>query len=427
MKIVVVISRTSYSVKCFSDLAFCFMFETVSPKKGDGLSRSKSERLPALDGLRGVGVILVFICHATDGPSASPQLHLITPYFPGGLGVWTFFVISGFIITWLLAREKSNTGDISLKLFYIRRFLRIFPVEAAYIVCLFILTRISRLHIPECAFITSITYTKNYACAVRPDGHFWSLSVEEQFYIFWPVAYLAFTRRRATLVAITLIVLAPVSRAIQYHNGTHLIWWLSSNADALMIGCLMAMEFESPWLRRFITIWPSIGRLSAVILIALPFIMLNYHFLGIFTIPFGPLLQAVCIAYLIASFLIIQKGLLYEIFNNKIVGFIGLASYSLYVWQQIFFYTSAADYGVADSVLFHFPMNVVLACGVGMLSYWCIERTTLRLRGMFIKTKQGVSSKRLGILNVDSPRGRDAASVGAQNSVVPSPKIDLHI
>lgn len=348
------------------------------------------------------------MCHATESKYASAQLQSIGPYFSGLLAVRTFFVMSGFLITDLLMVEKSKTGKISLPIFYMRRFLRLFPVQFSYVFAIFLATLVTKLQIQPCAFVTALTYTKNYACMAAPDGHFWTLSVEEQFYLLWPLAIILLPRRWLLGVAIGFIAVSPVSRAIEYHGGNHNWWWLTSNSDSVMIGCLMAIFFKEPWLHRIVSYRPTLGRACAAVLIAVPIILNNYLLFGIFTVTIAPTMQDLCLAYLMCSCLLMPRGLTFRLFNTQPFIYLGLASYSLYIWQQIFFYTSFPDYGVGDSFIFHFPANLIFAVAAGLVSYYLIERPMMDVRRVATRSM------------TRWVRARDAAKRPAGSSDVPA-------
>ena len=347
------------------------------------LAGSTNDRLPSLDGFRGISLFVVLMCHATISNYASPQLQSISPLFNGMTVIRVFYVISGFLITGLLIKERAQNGRISLGAFYFRRFFRLFPVQFTYVMLLILITVTSKLHVHACAIITDLTYTKNYAsnaCVAEPDGHFWTLSVEEQFYLLWALAFITLSKRLLLFIAGLLILIAPVSRAIQYHGGNHNWWWLTSNADALMVGCLTAIFFEQPWVIRVASCRPAAGRVAALILIAIPIIMSNLMILGIFTVTLGPLIQAICISYLVCSCLIYKRGLMYVALNSRPLVFMGTISYSVYIFQQIFFYTTSSEYGLPDSFLFHFPANLIVAFCVGLLVFYGVERPMMRFR-----------------------------------------------
>ena len=179
-------------------------------------------RLPSLDGIRAVCIVSVLGGHASLGEGFPFQLEPFWPYFFNApLAVTIFFVLSGFLITFLLAREESLQGKISLQNFYIRRVIRIFPVFFIYVGCLAILTLLTPLQIRPWQYVTSITFTKNFACVSWVDAHLWSLSVEEQFYLFWP-ALLAFCGRSWRWKIVGLLILsAPAFRIFFYKFNWH--------------------------------------------------------------------------------------------------------------------------------------------------------------------------------------------------------------
>ena len=146
----------------------------------EGLKRSQ---LPALDGIRAIAAFLVVISHAGYA------------WVPAGLGVLAFFVLSGFLITWLLLKEDAKYGEVSLRLFYARRALRIFPAFYVY----WALVVGSRLLLDRPLIwtqaIASFFYVTNYYQAINGDpntslSHTWSLGIEEQFYFLWPLTFL---------------------------------------------------------------------------------------------------------------------------------------------------------------------------------------------------------------------------------------------
>ena len=151
------------------------------------------KRIPSLDGLRTISIAMVFFGHLY-GTAGYPK-NAVTEYLAqyAHVGVQVFFVISGFLITSLLKRERERTGRINFGNFYLRRTLRIFPAAFFYITVVAIVA-----HPGYLAF--AYTYMMCYAGQGRPWllGHLWSLSVEEQFYLLWPLAVaFAFSKRQA--------------------------------------------------------------------------------------------------------------------------------------------------------------------------------------------------------------------------------------
>ena len=146
-------------------------------------------RIPSLDGLRAVSILLVVVCHlaqTVDNPLPGPR----TWYFKGAVGVDIFFAISGFLITTLLLRETERSGTVSISRFYLRRALRILPAFWVYIAVLALFDHVGWVHLMSRDWIAAITYTVNFFLPTAfPVRHIWSLSVEEHFYLIWPLLF----------------------------------------------------------------------------------------------------------------------------------------------------------------------------------------------------------------------------------------------
>ena len=157
-----------------------------------GVTSRTSERLPylpQLDGLRGIAVLLVLLAHGSntvDLPLLAPFWHGVELLRPGHVGVDLFFALSGFLITRLLLEERRREGGINLRRFYVRRTLRIFPIYY-FAVLLVSFTWPTR---PGVRF-SLLAYAFNYYLPFHPWPypleHTWSLAVEEQFYLLWPM------------------------------------------------------------------------------------------------------------------------------------------------------------------------------------------------------------------------------------------------
>jgi peptidoglycan/LPS O-acetylase OafA/YrhL len=347
----------------------------------DAASKSRC-RIPSLDGLRAISIFLVLGGHLQYSGTVPRALLPFMPLFVGELGVRIFFVISGFLISSLLVREQYATGKVSLRNFYVRRFVRLAPVQLAFVLTLFILTIATRLSMSGCQFLTALTYTKNYACAAWIDGHLWSLSVEEQFYLLWPVILVRAPRRFALFAAIALIAISPVSRALEYHLGARQFLWLTSNIDALMLGCLLAIASSALLLA--ISRWhPAPLRAACLGIIVGQEVLKQKLLLGWFTVTIGPLIQSVAIAYLIVSFTHYRDDLVYRALNWRPLAFIGILSYSLYVWQQILFSRPDAFGLPSRPLLLTFPINLLLCFAVAIISYRYIEQPLMAVRSRF--------------------------------------------
>jgi peptidoglycan/LPS O-acetylase OafA/YrhL len=342
-------------------------------------------RLPSLDGIRAVCIALVIGAHAEKTVGFPDAWRNAASYLVNGaLGVTIFFVLSGFLITFLLVREELARGGISLRAFYARRALRILPVYAAYVTALVAISQMTAVDFSACEWTTTLTFTKNFACGQWVDGHLWSLSVEEQFYLFWPMAVACLTRRRRMWIAAACVLVAPVARVIFFANAWYDLemYSLMTNVDALMIGAVVgaALATGAVPLDAILRYRPALVRAAAASLIWT--LMVLDHFVTglVAVVAFSGTVTAVLAAYLIASYASISGGPMYGVLNWRPVRYVGVLSYSLYIWQQPFLSATNA-YGFASIPgALTFPTNTVAAFAMAALSYHALEKPLLSLR-----------------------------------------------
>ena len=211
-------------------------------------------RVPYLDGVRGIAILCVFAAHLVSGvyPHDVPLLPgLVLPSLGGFIGVQLFFVLSGYLITSILLREAASRGRIRLLAFYGRRLRRLYPplllVCAAYALFLLLSGNVAQRVPGWGAIARALTYSSNVPLIWHgvPDSkwlhHSWSLAVEEQFYLLWPVALivlLRFGRSAAAGFALAGAVAAVVLRAVPFLRpfSYEILRW-----DALLLGCAAAL------------------------------------------------------------------------------------------------------------------------------------------------------------------------------------------
>src|SRR5271170_4544592 len=209
-----------------------------------------TKRLSGLDGIRAISITLVLVFHLT----ASAGLR---PWEAGAFGVDIFFVLSGFLITWLICGEEAETATISLRAFYTRRALRILPPAITYLAALVILARFGWGSISLSDITHCLLFVRNLFGGAVTTAHYWTLSVEEQFYLLWPIAMVLLRTNRTRLKIASLLVLAaPFWRFVNYH-------WLGTAAtingarfdlryDAILIGCCLALLRNDPSLGKYL-------------------------------------------------------------------------------------------------------------------------------------------------------------------------------
>jgi peptidoglycan/LPS O-acetylase OafA/YrhL len=332
----------------------------------------------SLDGFRAVSIIAVVYGHVYFNED-----NLINQYFSGDWGVHFFFVISGFLITTLLLKEKNKSGSISLKKFYTRRFLRIFPVAYLYLLVLFILTLIFKVQLTWKSFISALLYVRNLPIFNISDwytGHYWSLSVEEQFYLFVPWLIRKNIKIYITF-SLSLLVLALFIRYLFFHgfSDIFLIKFLDKlipNQAPIIVGSLIAtlVHFQ------FVKI-PKISGLYCLLLLILSMVIMNNT---IYFIPniISPIISSILLGLVIVTSIQHKKGWYYWIFNNWVIVKIGVLSYSIYIWQQLFTYAQIWHKygGIWKSTFF----NLILLTVVSISSYYLYERFFLKIKERFM-------------------------------------------
>jgi len=281
-------------------------------------------RIPALDGWRGIAILLVLFDHLQ---SQWLGRYLYPWTLSGEHGVTLFFVLSGYLITSNLLRSPN------LKAFYIRRFFRLMPVAWAYLLFIFVLSLAFPADRPSIANFTGcLLFFRNYVSQDSPflsTGHFWSLSIEEQFYLIWPAILIFWGRKPAAWLAFAAAISCAAYRTIHWDQFDSL--WPSFQthirADALCVGCLLALACDMPKLKVNMA-----KRLDLLMILALLTVVICVH--RFHRLP--PLYESVAIAILISGPVLRPDRFYSRALAFKPLAAIGLVSYSLYVWQQFF-------------------------------------------------------------------------------------------
>ena len=290
---------------------------------------------PALDGLRGIAIIMVVIFH---------NFNFTNYFFFGWLGVDLFFVLSGLLITEILIKTSGKPGF--LRNFYLRRILRIFPLYyLILIICIIILPLFPALR-DNLKYYTDHQWwywllIENWLYIVHPPEkynlllHLWSIAVEEQFYIIWPFAIL-FIKNRKILLALVVTLLAGImlTRSLLWITNTEGLQYFNlyifTRIDGICLGCALAL------LR---TINPDFLKNNTAILVIF-FAALNFIFFFInrrsdFTFPYYPFIGyttfAILFTILVNECIVNDTGWIASIFKIPPLKFFGRISYGLYL------------------------------------------------------------------------------------------------
>jgi peptidoglycan/LPS O-acetylase OafA/YrhL len=347
-------------------------------------------RVPGLDGLRAVSILFVVFAHLVmqqgspvheffDGPPwDQPAFKFIL--YPGAWGVEMFFAISGFLITLLMLRERKRSGTISLRGFYTRRALRILPAYVVYLGAVAVFSRLETTTLTGKQWMASVSYTSNLYPTHWPLSHTWSLSLEEHFYLLWPILLLFLGPRRALFLALPFVVLSPLVRLGAWAALDGLVYRdffctfaTPIRADAIAVGCCLAILCTSryrPWLVRAGRVRFAGVIAPAGLLFASPFLL--PQLLGEHSRHFENTADAILLAWVLLICLFGPQGPLRRVLTTRPMIGIGVLSYSLYLWHEFFI----KDY--PDRWIYRFPWNVLLMFAAAVLSYSVIETPFLR-------------------------------------------------
>lgn len=341
------------------------------------MTHSTEDRIPSLDGLRGISIALVLLGHLA-GTAGFPLSEGSGSFSAiSALGVRVFFVISGFLITGLLLEEVRRKGRIHIGRFYFRRTLRIFPPYYVFLFVTFIASALDAFTLAPGDIVHTMTYTANYH-EERSwyIGHTWSLSVEEQFYLLWPAVLMLSGVRRGIVIAAAVVVLSPAIRLFEWN----FLPWAAAGvgtrfetvADSIAIGCVLAGS--RAWLHRSALYMRALASPAFIVVpcLAVAGGLLTDHPQASFAVGMSVsnLAAALCIDWAVTF----DEGRIGRVLNAAPLMFVGWISYSLYLWQQLFLNRAS------DALITSFPLNLLLAVTAAIASYVIVERPSLRAR-----------------------------------------------
>jgi peptidoglycan/LPS O-acetylase OafA/YrhL len=347
--------------------------------------RQQSSYIPTLDGWRAFAVLGVILYHGRFGffrdNSFAEKLAS-----RGEAGVDVFFAISGFLICGLLLKEFAREGGLSLGRFYIRRFFRILPPYCAALVGIGLLSIFGAIHLNHWELPSCLLFYRNY----KPLGmdeyggfytaHFWSLAVEEHFYLIWPVLLLAVKPKRAGKVAFLLAAVIFSWRCIEerFHvfasilpqAQANLLTRTDTRMDALLWGCLAAIYF--PEIKRIVE-RIRFSQLWLPVLIAVLVVEALQP-------PGMLLLRGILLPALVLTTVLQPRSWLGRVLEWRPICWIGTISYSLYLWQELFLpeVVSVKAHG-AFSLLQQLPWNMAAILACACLSRYLLEIPMTRL------------------------------------------------
>lgn len=388
-----ILTRDRSSASCQKIVKLHFGMEIAFTGSMPTPLETSAARLPALDGLRGVAILGVLFSKAQLTPGFPSEFHLRWGHIVGSASVDLFFVVSGYLITMLLLAEKDRNSQISLGAFYWRRALRIVPAFLALLTALWLLDGHSDVEMRHIDWLSAATYTVNFIPESSWDaGHLWSLSIEEHFYLLWPlmVVLLSESQLRKLLVALIVgtLLLRGVVLAIQPREASILEVWTIFRWDTIAAGCWLALGLRHEATRtRLMNFAGSPWALPATIIILIVSLGLNLSDKLGLTIGYS--LTAIAWAALILLALqrssSLPRGHLMDqsqdipslwirVLQSRFLVTIGILSYSLYLWHRLFLRAET------NQSWLYFPVNLACLTLAAVACHWLIERPFLLLK-----------------------------------------------
>jgi len=352
-----------------------------------------------LDSFRALAVIFVIINHWNPYDNF---LKIVPNWFLGSLGVDMFFVLSGFLISKILfdtrnsAEEFSISKSKSIRNFYLRRSLRIFPIYYLTIFVLLIFNKTTGTNIKS-AFLYFATYTSNfYFFKIQTwDGmisHLWSLSVEEQYYLFWPWIIMFAPKKHILRIVVLFIMVGILSQFLLSRIYLNEILTFSC-FDAFGLGALLSWQltYGLKKIRQFYSI------VTAASIVALIFLILYLMEIQLSIIPFRTIVSTISLWAI--TYIVLNKDsdkfIFRFVLNNKALLFLGKISYGVYLYHRIIpemitIKINRCLHPILPELLIKNHLgkitlfeNVILLISVSWLSYVLIEKRFLMLKKIF--------------------------------------------
>jgi peptidoglycan/LPS O-acetylase OafA/YrhL len=334
------------------------------------MANQSEDYIPTLDGWRAIAISLVLLSHSSRGSSTAEHL--------GFLGVAVFFGISGYLICTKLLVERERTRGISLAKFYRRRAFRILPASVSYLCIIGLLGIWSLAEAKGRDIASGLFLFANYLPNKHWDvNHFWSLSMEEHFYLIWPM-FLAFSgnkrARNAALFCIAIICLWRAWAAGHFIlAGIPTLQRTDIRLDAFLTPCVYAMLLRNQdWKHRATRL---LSPLVCFLLLSGLALLRVFPEVGPLFGSFRQLVQA-CVLPLVIISTVLRPTTLYARFLElHPIRWVGRISYSIYLWQMPFF----SRHGWLALHTTFLPLKILAILGVASLSYYAVEQPMIKL------------------------------------------------
>ncbi|OQW55292.1 MAG: hypothetical protein A4S14_13205 [Proteobacteria bacterium SG_bin9] len=342
--------------------------------------------MASLDGARGLMTIGVLVAHTRMALFEGAMVYMDV-----------FFAMSGYLITSILLKDYQKRGHIRLKNFYLRRIMRLFPALTAMVICFIALSWFFSDNFRERLIEGLVTwfYLMDYWSLISPligihaetvyTGHTWSLAVEEQFYLIWPLLLICLLRFSGVTVRTAMIIVGLALafwlwRIYLTVNGApiaHLYRAFDTRADALLSGCALAVLLKAVDISAYPRLWKACA-MALVPIAALSLIAcftMNHHMRWYYCV--SPLFGAIPGVISVVGLLHPERTFMHKLYEHPVPVFIGRICYGLYIWHfPIFAWIATWRPLYITTFLVGWPLTFAVAT----LSYYLIERPAMHAR-----------------------------------------------
>jgi len=352
------------------------------------MSEKKSVYFPTIDGLRFIAFSLVFFRHF----SIYKPSHFL--FEIGWVGVELFFLISGFLLTKLLVMEVRQNGHINVKKYFFRRILRIWPLYYLYLLFIVCLSYFFLNHpLSVGRFLGNIFFIDNWISSIEQYNqnvasfHLWSISTEEQYYLFLPFLIPWLIKRNNKTIAVVfifvyLILLVCRYLAIQANVEHPFIYVLPISGDSFFAGILLGLGLYDQFLKKINSFFAFFCGITIIVIV---FFIPGRDVIDINQL-FIYLLTAVAFSLILISVLFSNNRVFLFLFSNKLIRYLGKISYGLYIFHipviyciEKIFLVENPNINIRWSIVLAFALTILIASA----SYELFEKRFLKMKQRF--------------------------------------------